>query len=86
MSYEGWANYDTWNVALWLNNDEGLYRSMTEYLSHNDPMYQDFIYYIGLEESMTPDRIAWLSPNLDLERLDEMLKEHQTELRMYQEN
>lgn len=27
MSYNGWANYETWNVALWLGNDEGTYRS-----------------------------------------------------------
>jgi len=24
--YQGWANWETWNVALWLGNDEGLYR------------------------------------------------------------
>lgn len=25
-SYKGWANRETWNVALWLGNDEGFYR------------------------------------------------------------
>ena len=24
-SYNGWSNYQTFNVALWINNDEGLY-------------------------------------------------------------
>src|SRR5215471_5290881 len=24
--YQGWANYPTWAVNLWLANDEGLYR------------------------------------------------------------
>jgi hypothetical protein len=23
--YQGWTNYETWNVKLWLDNDEGSY-------------------------------------------------------------
>lgn len=26
MSYQGYKNYNHWNVSLWINNDEGLYR------------------------------------------------------------
>ena len=26
MAYNGWKNYETWNVALWIDNDEGTYR------------------------------------------------------------
>lgn len=26
--YNGWTNYDTWNVALWVGNEESWYRAM----------------------------------------------------------
>ncbi len=26
MAYNGHKNWNHWNVALWINNDEGLYR------------------------------------------------------------
>jgi hypothetical protein len=29
-TYNGWHNYTTWLVALWLDNDQGTYSYMTE--------------------------------------------------------
>ena len=28
--YNGWTNYETWNVALWLDNEQGSYGYWTE--------------------------------------------------------
>jgi hypothetical protein len=30
--YNGWSNRATWNVALWINNDESLYRAKEDAL------------------------------------------------------
>lgn len=30
MAYNGWPNYETWNVMLWMDNDEGAYRCYRE--------------------------------------------------------
>ena len=30
MAYNGWSNYETWNVKLWMDNDEGSYRYWNE--------------------------------------------------------
>jgi hypothetical protein len=29
-TYNGWTNYETWCVALWLSNEEGMYHTIRE--------------------------------------------------------
>lgn len=36
QSYNGWTNWATWNVNLWLNNDYGLYTAMVELTQEAD--------------------------------------------------
>lgn len=31
--YNGWSNYETWDVALWLDNDEGTYTEVREHVA-----------------------------------------------------
>jgi|SRR5579859_4299671 len=33
QGYNGWSNYPTWAVNLWLSNDEGLYNATRELVS-----------------------------------------------------
>ena len=30
LKYNGWYNYETWNLKLWLDNDEGTYNMVQE--------------------------------------------------------
>ena len=85
-TYNGWKNYQTWNVALWIGNDEGLYKEARWFMSEPEFFkdninsygeYKSFIMYLrenhGLIE--TPDEVAYNDSSLDYERLNEMLKE-----------
>lgn len=33
-SYNGWSNYETWNVALWLDNEQGTYDEARDMARH----------------------------------------------------
>ena len=73
-SYNGWANYETWNVALWIGNDEGLYSIARGYRTLG---YAEFASAMrdDLGSTETPDGIAWNDSGLDVEALDDLLSE-----------
>ena len=69
--YNGWKNYETWNVALWIGNDEGLYNIAREHKTYTS--FAEDMRELGSVE--TPDKVAWNDSGLDVERLDEMIAE-----------
>lgn len=79
MTYEGWANYQTWNVSLWIANEEELYRLAREYsqIMEDSATYEDFVCRImpGEYGSLTGDGVSWTDPTLDNEALDRMIRE-----------
>jgi hypothetical protein len=82
--YNGWKNYETWNVALYLNNDEQTYEAVNEYVrdtlsSTDDLTYDGMIEYIGLENESTPDGVPYLYFRVDRREMFEWLMDHASE-------
>jgi hypothetical protein len=71
QGYNGWKNHATWNVALWIDNDEGLYRFALECLNY--AIFRDELREMGTTE--TPDGVAYNDSGLDTDELDAMLTE-----------
>jgi hypothetical protein len=63
ISYNGWENYETWNVALWINNEEGLYN-----LAQECGDYETFVncLYDCYGQKETPDGVKWNDPKVNV--------------------
>ena len=69
--YNGWTNYETLNVGLWLNGEQGLYEIARRALDYDHLC--EMLACIGSET--TGDGVRWDDPKVNAVEIDEMLQE-----------
>lgn len=76
MAYNGWKNYETWNVALWLGNDYGLYQFMQDWKrAHPKGKYRDMAEELIVDHGRaTPDGVRWLDSRLSYTELNDFVR------------
>jgi hypothetical protein len=74
--YQGWANYETWNVALIINNEYKLYLSALDFMKlYKGAMpYKDWVEHAGLKDKETLDSVPFISDTLSYAELNQMMK------------
>ena len=65
-SFNGWENHSTWNIALWINNTEGLYHLAQECVNYEDTV--DALKELGVYK--TPDGVYYNSPEVNVVQLN----------------
>lgn len=66
MSYNGYTNYETWNVCLWISNDEGMYT-----LSRSCANYQEFVEIMrDCDVYETPDLVSWNDSGVNVDEVN----------------
>ena len=70
--YNGWSDWTTWNCALWIGNDEGLYHWARDIRDYG--MFIDTMREFGMKK--TPDGAKW--EEADFTEMQEMMDELET--------
>ena len=80
-TYNGWANYHTWNAALYIQNERQFYKAAQSYVSYQKELnlpvsYTEFTqYFMDLLGTITPDGVSWTDPTIDEEEMNALLED-----------
>ena len=83
QTYNGWKNYETWNVTLWIQNDEFLYntaKACVDFCDDNETPWHKFQRcmmqgQIGKFFGKTGDGVKWNDPKIDAVAVNKMFAE-----------
>ncbi len=82
-TYNGWANYETWNVALWMQNNQFLYNTAVacvEYKNDDETAYEKFIRNMhNVEKFTTNDGVRWDDEKINHDEINEMMIDYHQE-------
>lgn len=84
MTYNGWSNWETWNVILWLENDEDLWNNLRVKIKpyqrcgcvRDDIIYcvrSAYVYAFGA--AITPDGVDLNDKSIDWQQIYEAVQE-----------
>ena len=77
MSYNGWTNWETWNVAVWIENDEMFNRIMTQAAKGNWETFKELAANWGIIK--TPDGVYFEAAEVDQNQLYDAFLEDEKE-------
>ena len=76
-TYNGYANYQTWNVCLWISNDEGLNEFAAGCIDYAH--FKDSLRRVDPDTAIayeTPDNVAWNDSGVNLAEMQEYWEEN----------
>jgi len=80
--HNGWKNFETWNVALWLQNDEYYYSQLKEFCSRPLPAKSQYLSFVRkhLQFDRTPDGVSFKNSAISKIEMNKFLLETRREI------
>ena len=83
MSYNGWTNWETWNIAMWIANDEMFNRMMTQGAKGDWEQFKALAMQFGVTK--TPDGVGFEDSQVNQDELRNTHLSDQEEIEEYEE-